>query len=358
MVCRMIRSVQFVFRAGRNILLRKCSVPDLRPRARHCSSFLGKDLLDGQLKVTEQEGGETEVSINEAYTDEQRDAILETLNSASENELASIKLLRGKKSSSIVQYRQQHGPFLDLDSLVKVPHFKHKISMKVCDSILYPREDELKRERKVESRSASRFIKPDITQDRLEAVESIVSIVFGIRKIAWAHVDRQMTVHQWQQEEWYRFMKGAYQAHVYLEDISSVVSKLPKADFYVLEKPGISIQNSSLFPVTLHLRTVEAMMYAMLNTQYSVDGDHRVLSMVRNTVGKHFELMLGESRTSGIDIVKQLLSESILQGQPRISFPQDMVFRYRNQFQSRGQNRNEEMCDALLQAIAFYELVF
>ncbi|XP_053552370.1 transcription elongation factor, mitochondrial [Bombina bombina] len=356
MIWKMIRSMQRVFRAGTGIFLRNCHTSTVKHRSLHCSSFLGKALVDGEL--IEQQENEPEGTLNEVYTSEQSDTILETLNTATESELANIKLLRGKKSASIVQYRETHGPFLDLDQVLNVPYFKYKMTVKVCESILNPVERGPKGERKLESRTSLRFFKPEVTEDRLEATESIVSIVFGIRKIAWAHVDRKMTVLDWKQEEWYRFMKGAYHAHVYLEDISSAVDKLPKADLYILEKPGISIQNSSLYPVMLHLRTVEAMLYALLNTQYATDWEHRVLSIGRNTVGKHFELMLGESRTSGIEILTQMFTDSFIHGQKRIHFPQDMVFRYRNQFQSKGQNRNEELCDALLQAIAFYELAF
>ncbi|KAG8428913.1 hypothetical protein GDO86_018887, partial [Hymenochirus boettgeri] len=149
---------------------------------------------------------------------EEADSILHVLNTAPESELAAIRLLRGKKSSTLVQYRQQYGPFLDLDSVVKVPYFKHKITMKVFDSILNPADRDTRKERKSDSRSTARFIKPDLPAERLENAESIVSIVFGIKKIAWAHVDRTMTVLDWQQEEWHRFMKGTYFAHVYLED--------------------------------------------------------------------------------------------------------------------------------------------
>ncbi|KAM4692447.1 transcription elongation factor, mitochondrial [Rhinophrynus dorsalis] len=354
----MIGSLEVVLRAGRNLLLR----PHWRFRHVNCSRCLAHSLVGGDLEEKSSLSNPAESdpfgSLNKAYTQEQADAILHILNSAPESELAKITLLRGKRSASIVQYRQEYGPFLDLDSLLSVPHLKHKVTVKVFDAILNLANREVKRERRLDSKNSTRFIKPEISEDRLSATQSIVSIVFGIRKLAWAHVDRGLTVWDWQQEEWHRFMKGPYLPHVYLEDISSAVSKLPRADLYVLEKPGISIQNSNLFPVTLHLRTVEAMLYCMLNTRYNKEGEHCVLSMVRNTVGKHFDLMVGDSRTSGLEIVKQLLTESAVHGQSRVCFPPDLVYRYRSQFQTRGQNRSEEMCDALLQAIAFYELLF
>ena len=131
---------------------------------------------------------------------------------------------------------------------------------------------------------------------------------------------------------------------------------MPKADFYVLEKTGPSFQNPSLFPVLLHFHMTEAMLYALLNVTFAQDGHHQVLSMNRNAVGKHFELMIGDTRTSGKEVVKQLLSESVLKDEPRVFFPPEKIVRYRQMFSSTEHNRVEELYDSLLQAIAFYEL--
>ncbi|XP_042309598.1 transcription elongation factor, mitochondrial isoform X2 [Sceloporus undulatus] len=193
--------------------------------------------------------------------------------------------------------------------------------------------------------------------ENLKTANSIVSIVFGTRKIAWAHVDRHLAVQDWQQQECTVFMKGTYIPSMYLEEISSVVSKVPEADFYVLEKTGLSALNASLFPVTLHLRTVEAMLYALLHKTFAQDGQYKVLSMTRSAVGKYFGLMVGDARTSGIDLVKQFLSEFVTQAESRVSFPRDQVVYYRNILSSNKQRREEELCDSLLQAVAFYELL-
>ena len=142
----------------------------------------------------------------------------------------------------------------------------------------------------------------------------------------------------------------------FLPKISSIISKMPKADFYVLEKTGPSFQNPSLFPVLLHFHMTEAMLYALLNTTFAQDGRHQVLSMNRNAVGKHFELMIRDTRTSGKEVVKQLLSESVLRDEPRVFFPPEKIVCYRQMFSSTEHNRVEELYDSLLQAIAFYEL--
>ncbi|XP_078385184.1 transcription elongation factor, mitochondrial [Cetorhinus maximus] len=293
--------------------------------------------------------------IDERYTPQQRAAVLRVLNTASREELAGIKLLRGRKSANIVEYRDERGPFTHLRCLLEVPLFKHKTITKVCQSILNPCEEPGRRDKKLQG---LKFIKPDVERKRLLAAKSIVSVVFGIRKIAWAHVDRNLTVLDWNQETSHRYMKGTYLPSVYLEEISTAVSKIPKADFFILEKPSISTQNTNLFPVTLHLRTIEAMLHGLLGGSFLEDGQHRVLSVVRAAIGKHFELMVGESRTSGRELVLQLMVDSVMQEHPRVLFPRDTLARYRRLFQKGSADRGEEMCDALLQAVAFYEFLF
>lgn len=111
-----------------------------------------------------------------------------------------------------------------------------------------------------------------------------------------------------------------------------------------------------MFPVTLHLRTVEAMLYALLHKTFAQDGQPKVLSMTRNSVGKYFGLMVGDIRTSGIDLVKQFLLESLTQAEARVNFSSQQILYYRN-ILSNKQKRDEELCDSLLQAVAFCEIM-
>lgn len=58
-----------------------------------------------------------------------------------------------------------------------------------------------------------------ITQD----ATSIVSLVCGTNKIAWTHVDRGMTVLDWQHVECPNFLRGTYMASAYLTDVSRTI---------------------------------------------------------------------------------------------------------------------------------------
>ncbi|EHB13291.1 hypothetical protein GW7_08157 [Heterocephalus glaber] len=291
--------------------------------------------------------------LDKIFSSEEQASILHVLNTASNKELEAFKLLRGRKSINIVKYREKLGPFQDLASLMNVPLLQYETVVQVCNSILCPETE--KKKKLPENWQLRKFIKPDIERERLKAVNSIVSIVFGTRRIAWAQLDRKLTVLDWQHNDCWKLRNKIPPSSVYLEEISSVISEMPKADFYVLEKTPLSLQNPTLFPVLLHFHVTEAMLYALLDKTFAQDGQHQVLSMSRNAVGKHFELMIGDSRTSGKELVKQFISESVLKEDPRVFFPRDKVVDYRERFLSSS-HRIEELYDSLLQAVAFYEL--
>uniref|UniRef100_A0A8D2J115 Transcription elongation factor, mitochondrial n=1 Tax=Varanus komodoensis TaxID=61221 RepID=A0A8D2J115_VARKO len=298
---------------------------------------------------------ETAHTIDDLFSSEQRSAVLQLLNSGSREELSTVKLLRGRKSANIVEYRNKHGPFRDLHTLLEVPLFQHKTAVNVCNFILT--KDETKERKTNIPVWAMRCITPPIKAERLENANSIVSVVFGTHKIAWTHITRNMVVHDWRQQACTKFMKKTCMPSVYFEQISSIVSNLPEADFYVLEKCGLPCQNPSLFPVVLHFCKVETMFYALLNKTFAQDRQHKVVSMARSAVGKYFGLMIGETRTSGIELVKQLLSETVIQDKPRVSFVNGQAINYRHMLSANKHRREEELCDSLLQAVAFTELL-
>ncbi|XP_030638696.1 transcription elongation factor, mitochondrial [Chanos chanos] len=355
------RMFSIVLRKGRHGMFCRppSSLPDFESKFLHCTccwrsriTTAGFDTINATLspEICKDDSR----SLDSYYTPEQREVILQLLNTATESELASVKLLRGRKSVNIVDYRKRNGPFKDLESVINVPLLKHKSAVIVFNSILHPQEKTVRRKTKIQ---LAKFIRPEIDRALLEDASSIVSIVCGTNKIAWTHMDRAMTVLDWKQKECQNFMKGTYMASTYLEDISNAVSDIPTADFFVVEKPGISIQNTSLYPVMVHLRTVEAMLFALLGSQREPDTPPKVLNMMRTAVGRHFGLIVGEARTSGAHIVRQMMTESVTKKAPRVTFPHDLLVKYRNSFHIGTRSRGDEMCDALLQAVAFYELL-
>nr|XP_033818081.1 transcription elongation factor, mitochondrial isoform X2 [Geotrypetes seraphini] len=303
----------------------------------------------------DQSSREPEREIDDKYTTEQRSAILQVLNTASETELLNI--MGGKKPFRIVDYRTKHGPFQNVQSLMKVPQFKYKTTVQVCDLILDPAAREQRKKKTWRNRQAVKYIESLIELEKLQTAESIVSIVFGTQKIAWAHVSRNLSVLDWQRVECHGFMKKPYKASAYLEEIFAVVSKIPEADFYILEKSTLSVEHNNLIPLMFHRRSVEAILFALFNVTFMTDGQHRVLCMSRYGVGKHFDLIVGGARTSGRNLAMQLFLEAATSSKPQVSFSKDLLLQHRNLFETESRNREEEMCDALLQALAFCDWV-
>lgn len=141
----------------------------------------GFETLNGTLSSTnepcKEDGSRT---LDTCYTAEQRDAILQLLNTATLAELGGVKLLRGRKSLNIVEYRTKNGPFKTLESVVNVPLLKHKSAVTVFNAILNPD----KKERKVRIQLA-KFIRPEVDKSWLE-----VSFWSCFKK--WPHCNTQI----------------------------------------------------------------------------------------------------------------------------------------------------------------------
>ena len=151
------------------------SLPEPEPRLLQCTCcwrsrvpVAGFETLNAALTPPGSEPPSSSSScgggdLDACYTAEQRAAILQLLNSGSAAELAAVKLLRGRKSLNIVEYRSKHGPFTSLESVVNVPLLKHKSAVVVFNSILNP----AKKERKVRIQLA-KFIRPEVDRSWLE----------------------------------------------------------------------------------------------------------------------------------------------------------------------------------------------
>ena len=92
----------------------------------------------------------------------------------------------------------------------------------------------------------------------VQDASSIVSLVCGTNKIAWTHVNRGMTVLDWQQLECPNFLKGTYMASTYLSDVSMtvgvhVVTEILHSDQLTIE--AVKWQLSLCFNLTHGLKS-------------------------------------------------------------------------------------------------------
>lgn len=112
---------------------------------------------------------ENDKPLDSCYTTEQCAVILQRLNTATESELAQVKLLRGRKAVNIIDYRTRHGPFKSLESVINVPLLKHKSAVIVFDSILKPilKPAEIIKRKKGKV-YLGKFIRPEVDRAFLE----------------------------------------------------------------------------------------------------------------------------------------------------------------------------------------------
>lgn len=148
--------------------------PDFWPRFLQCTYCWRTRIPATDLNVLHPElsdprcGHRDDVSdatLDSLYTSDQRDTILQLLNTGSESELAAVKMLRGRKSANIIEYRIRNGPFRDLESVVNVPLLKHKSAVVAFNSILCPREKKEKRKGRIH---LAKFIRPEVDKALLE----------------------------------------------------------------------------------------------------------------------------------------------------------------------------------------------
>lgn len=145
------------------------SLPELELRYLHCTCCwrsrtpaAGFETLNAILTPAPCKDDDSNKSLDAYYTSEQRSVILQLLNNAPESELAGVKLLRGRKSVNIVEYRTRNGPFKSLESVINVPLLKHKSAVIVFNSILSP-----PKKKKVKVQLA-KFIRPEVDRAWLE----------------------------------------------------------------------------------------------------------------------------------------------------------------------------------------------
>ncbi|CAI9612673.1 unnamed protein product [Staurois parvus] len=151
------KALTAVTATGRQLTRWSCPFTRVKQRPVHSSCSLGRQVTLQEVSSLEEN---VKSSLDKTYTLEQRDVLLRLLNSASESKLECVKELKGKTAASIVQYREQYGPFPDLASLQQLsfqPAFIHKL----CQSMLSLHD-------RTDPKIVAKFLKPDIPVCRLQ----------------------------------------------------------------------------------------------------------------------------------------------------------------------------------------------
>ncbi|KAI8500953.1 hypothetical protein Bbelb_210480 [Branchiostoma belcheri] len=290
--------------------------------------------------------------LDATYSPEDRETLLSVLNTASVEQLQHTGAAKGLTADAIVTHRTLNGHYQTLGSLLDVQGVGRTTLKKICDRILNP-TSESDNEAGRGQVSSKAIYKPQLSQDSLQRVWSVLSIKAGLKHLSWAHLCRDGTLHDWDTQEVPCFLSGRFQTHEYLEAVSVILATLPPADLYLLEQQTIK-NDASMAPLKLHFRSVEVMLYSLLNQHFPDTREHRVVSMSYAAVGRYFGAYVSGSRTSGRNIIHDIVKDSWESLNPRISISHDMA----SSFLSRKDGIvKDSLCDCLMQALAFVEIV-
>lgn len=132
-----------------------------------------------------------------------------------------------------------------------------------------------------------------------------------------------------------------------------VLDEVPKSDLYILEHKSFAMTTKTAYQVILFLRTLESLIFGMLNANYADTGDLECVSISQQRVGKHFGLIVGTRRRSGQAIVKSLLRRGLSEENQKV------VVKFRPEDAEMFENANnfekELLANTVLKAVSFFD---
>ncbi|PFX17780.1 transcription elongation factor, mitochondrial-like [Stylophora pistillata] len=308
--------------------------------------------------------------------DTKKQEILNQLNSRSLEELSNTKGIGKVKAVSIIEYRNNFGPFQSVEDLFQMKGFGAAFFKNLEDA------GSLAAVKRKTSKGLE-TIWEQLAQNKKDVISEIVSIDIGFQNAAWVHMDKDKKVLGWSRAEIIK--PKPYNPAVFQPLVQQFVNRVPKTDIYVVEMQShrIGKQTAALLPFAVHLRVFEAMLTCLL--------PGLVIPFDPLYTSKHFCLPVGRTKKrAAVNLVESLFQdrkneepfeaqceqflkeqqgmegsedfvESFIDGQMsgfpgNISKPLLQVSpKFVNYFKSC--DKKDDLSDCLLQALAFYDLV-
>ncbi|XP_041449800.1 uncharacterized protein LOC111072287 isoform X2 [Drosophila obscura] len=319
-------------------------------RATWC--LLGKHMRNLSMPV------ETEAnSLLPAYTDEERQKILETINDSSVGQMLSYDITKGR-ANKLHNWRTRNGPLRDVNDILYVEGFGLKVATKFFSSLLEPegvrRSSEGNATQKPKSTRTAPFITPGMDEGQRVRIASSVGVRIGVtshhelndKKLHLAELARRCLY---------------------------VTHQMPQADCYVLENPQMAQASSNPGSidqqnVNIQKSQVTAILsYALLSR---ADPDetkcNNLYYMRRFLTARLFNHLVGTERVSSEETILSMMrthynmddqTEKTLQAhagiRSQMQFPADL----RNMFSQLERYQRELLGQAFLLNLAFARLV-
>lgn len=327
---------------------------------------------DSILKPKGKRKGNVSIDLPEA----KKQDILKELNNRSLEELSNTKGIGKSKAASLVQYRDNFGPFQSIEDLFQIKGFGSAFFDNLQEA------GDLAVVKKKTSKGLE-SIWELLIRNKKEVISEIVSIDIGFQNAAWVRVDKDKQVLGWSRAEILK--PKPYNPAVFRPLVQEFVNKVPKTDIYVVEMQShrIGKQTASLLPFAVHLRVFEAMLTCLL--------PGLVIPFDPLHTSKHFCLPVGtKKKRAAVNLVESLFRdrkneepfeaqcEQFLKEQQGMEGSEDLVESFIDNPPGSfaGSNnkpllqvspkfvdyfkacaKKDDLSDCLLQALAFYDLI-
>lgn len=276
------------------------------------------------------------ISSGSHYTSEQQDLVLHVLNQSTEKELKKLSI--GPASiMRIMHHRDENGSFESIDSLLSVRGLQEKGFRKICDTILHGK----KPQEKAPDKSS---IIPSLQPERIEEIQTVVSIDVTAPFITWAHISINKEVLSWQRHKFLE-EKARHHLHSYYDAVQKMLPVIPLADLYVVEQKA---QRPKQNGENLQLRTqfaIQAMLVALLS--YGKHLQPQVVSVKSAAITHIFQLGIGGERVSGQSALREMLQSQLIK----------MTSHQRSSYEKESPVNREAICSVVLLADAFFRLI-
>lgn len=184
-----------------------------------------------------------EIKYNAPFSSQEKNLILKTIHEAKSAEKLS-EFIAKPKAAVLYDHMNAHGEFEVIEELLSVKKFDDKILERLCKKVLksYDKSEESQEhiettsETKSVKHKISKYIKPRLTSDVYENIESIVAFKLSFYDISYTHFEtKSQKVISWHSFD--SFGSKASTEHPRLfETATEVASQLPCADLYLLEE--------------------------------------------------------------------------------------------------------------------------
>nr|XP_058955484.1 transcription elongation factor, mitochondrial-like [Pocillopora verrucosa] len=331
-----------------------------------------KEKNDPQSILKNKTVGTVEVDLPDA----RKQVILKELNSRSLEELSNTKGIGKVKAVSILDYRDNFGPFQSVEDLFQIKGF---------GSAFFKNLQEAGGLAAVKRKTSKGLetIWEQLAQNKKDVISEIVSIDIGFQNAAWVRMDKDKKVLGWSRAEIIK--PKPYNPAVFQPLVQQFVNRVPKTDIYVVEMQShrIGKQTAALLPFAVHLRVFEAMLTCLL--------PGLVIPFDPLYTSKHFCLPVGRTKKrAAVNLVESLFQdrkneepfesqcEQFLKEQQGMEGSEDFVESFIDDQMSgfpgnsnkpllqvspqfvnyfKSCDKKDDLSDCLLQALAFYDLV-